>query len=396
MGVGASQLEIAAAEQELSQVLSHVYEAALEPQRWPVVLDVLSQWLGAKRALLFTPAASLGDDGFFYAHGVSAEEMAIWNSRYVGQDFWTARAIERGLFLEGSIVRDGDLSTRRELMASDYYREHLTRMDIGWLMTAVVLSPKDGRTPIVVLSNYRGIDAETGFDEQSRNRLALLLPHLSRSLGVMMRLRQAEMRASASAAALDAMNCGVALLDGQGRILHANRRAESIWRAADGLRSETGQVRIDEPRCQRAWASALRATLAETGRVSHFSEHLQVPRGSGAGSYLLQLSRLPENSRFGPLPAQARVIVFITDTEAGLAPKGETLSRLYELSPAEARTALALGDGARLAIAAARLGLSINTVKTQLKQIYAKTGCSSRADLARLMLSLAALDSPPP
>lgn len=394
--MGASQQEIAAAEHELSRVLSHVYEAALEPQRWPAVLDVLAQWLGAKRALLFTPGASLGNEGFYYAHGVSAEEMAIWSSRYVRQDFWTARVIERGLAFEGSVFRDGDLSTRRELMASDYYREHLTRMDMGWLMTAVVLAPKDGSAPIVVLSNYRGIDAETGFDELARNRLALLLPHLSRSLGVMMRLRQAEMRAAASAAALDAMNCGVALLDGQGRILHANRRAESIWRAADGLRSEAGQVRIDESRCQRAWASALRATLADTGRVAHFSEHLQVPRRSGAGGYLLQLSRLPASSRFGPLPAQARAIVFITDTEADHAPDAETLRRLYELSPAEARTALALGDGAQLAVAAAKLGLSINTVKTQLKQIYAKTGCNSRADLARLLLSLAALDSPAP
>jgi DNA-binding CsgD family transcriptional regulator len=187
---------------------------------------------------------------------------------------------------------------------------------------------------------------------------------------------------------LDALSCGVALLDGQGRVMHANRQAESIWRAADGLRHEAGQIRIDEPRCQRAWGTALRATLTDAGRVAHFSEHLQVPRSSGAGGYLLQLSRLPESSRFGPLPAQARVIVFISDTEQPRAPDAHMLRRLYELSPAEARAATALADGARLAIAAAKLGLSVNTVKTQLKQIYAKTGCSSRADLARLMLSL--------
>ncbi|HEY0956408.1 MAG TPA: hypothetical protein VGE36_16735, partial [Roseateles sp.] len=211
-------------EREFAQLLDMVYEASMAPLQWPQALARAADWLGASRALLFTPGAAVDADGFFYSHGVSAEEMTIWSSRYVGQDFWTARVLERSLAYEGSIFRDGDLSTRQELLASDYYREHLVRMDIGWLLSGVILAPADASLPVVVLSSYRGVDAAQGFDDVARERLALLLPHLSRALAVMLRLRRAEHQAAASASALDALGCGVALLDRRGRIVHANRR----------------------------------------------------------------------------------------------------------------------------------------------------------------------------
>lgn len=386
------------AEREFARLLDVVYEAALQPQQWSLALEHASRWLSASRALLFTPGAAIDVNGFFYSHGVSAEEMTIWSSRYVGQDFWTARVVERGLAYEGSIVRDGDLSTREELLASDYYREHLVRMDIGWLMTGVILAPPDGTLPVVVLSNYRGVHADGGFDDVSRVRMGLLLPHLSRALAVMLRLRRAEHNAAASASALDALGCGVALLDGRGRVVHANRRAESIWCEADGLRRDIqNQIRVSDAAGQRGWHAALCATLDSAGRVAHFSEALSVPRTSGEGGYLLQLSRLPAGGgRFGQVgehAGEACVIVFITDSERVAEPDAQVLIRLYGLSAAEARTAQALAGGARMGTVAETLGLSVNTLKSQLKQIYAKTGCGSRAELTRLLLSVAGVDA---
>ena len=73
----------------------------------------------------------MDDGGFFYSHGVSTEDMTVWGSRYVGTDFWTACVLERRLAFEGSVFRDSDLSTRRKLLASDYDREHLTRMGMA-------------------------------------------------------------------------------------------------------------------------------------------------------------------------------------------------------------------------------------------------------------------------
>lgn len=379
---------VQAPERELSRLLELVYESSCDPSLWPQTLTQLAHWLGATRALLFTPEAGLGSEGFFYSHGVTPEEMTIWSSGFVLKDFWSSRVLERKLDFEGSIFRDQDLSSRQELLASEYYQQHLVRMDMGWLLSAIILGRGDGTLPAVALSVYRGVHASSGFDDTMRDRMALLLPHLSRSLAVMMKLRLAEMRAAAGQAALDALSSGVLLLDARGQLVHANRQARLFVDREDGLLWQADQLMPTDNASRRAWNQALRATLADWGRVAHFSEALTVPRACGTGAYLLQISRMPANSGFDGTQGLARAIVFITDTKQPCAPDIETLVSLYKLSPSEARTAHAMGGGAQLAVVASRLGLSVNTVKTQLKQVYAKTGCSCRADLTRLLMSL--------
>lgn len=53
------------------------------------------------------------------------------------------------------------------------------------------------------------------------------------------------------------------------------------------------------------------------------------------------------------------------------------------LTGAEALLACLIVSGAGLTEAAARLGVSVNTAKTQLKAIFAKTGCHSQSELVR-------------
>ena len=72
----------------------------------------------------------------------------------------------------------------------------------------------------------------------------------------------------------------------------------------------------------------------------------------------------------------------------------DLLMELYRLSPAEARLAVTLSEGDELAEAAQRHGISLNTAKSQLQAIYAKTGTDNRARLTRLLLSLASAALP--
>ncbi len=62
---------------------------------------------------------------------------------------------------------------------------------------------------------------------------------------------------------------------------------------------------------------------------------------------------------------------------------------LRGLTQAEARAALALCDGDSLEAVAIQLNVKLNTLKTHLKSIYAKTSVDNRAALTKLMLSLA-------
>jgi DNA-binding CsgD family transcriptional regulator len=62
------------------------------------------------------------------------------------------------------------------------------------------------------------------------------------------------------------------------------------------------------------------------------------------------------------------------------------ISDLFGLSSSEARLALALSRGKNLEEAAGELGLSLETVRTYSKKIYAKTGARGLPDLVRILM----------
>jgi DNA-binding CsgD family transcriptional regulator len=97
----------------------------------------------------------------------------------------------------------------------------------------------------------------------------------------------------------------------------------------------------------------------------------------------------PQALSFGPsIPA---ALLIFGDPDANPSTPTQALIELYGLTPAEARLMAALVDGERLEDYADRQQISINTVRTQSKQIFAKTGHGRQADLIREVLANPAL-----
>ena len=84
----------------------------------------------------------------------------------------------------------------------------------------------------------------------------------------------------------------------------------------------------------------------------------------------------------------ARHIVFVTDPHRLEIPTVEQLRRQFALTPAEARVTLAMMKGGSYKEVAASLCVSEETIRTQIRAIYAKTRTSDKAGLTRLVLSL--------
>jgi DNA-binding CsgD family transcriptional regulator len=61
------------------------------------------------------------------------------------------------------------------------------------------------------------------------------------------------------------------------------------------------------------------------------------------------------------------------------------------LTPAETRIAIALFNGQTVETYAKETGISINTARWHVKQIYAKTGVKRQTELIRVLLKTTAL-----
>jgi DNA-binding CsgD family transcriptional regulator len=81
----------------------------------------------------------------------------------------------------------------------------------------------------------------------------------------------------------------------------------------------------------------------------------------------------------------ARVIVLVTDPEAGGPPDPSIIRDVMGLTLSEARIASLIGSGLPPREAAAKLGIAEETARKALKQVFTKVGVSRQSELAALM-----------
>lgn len=367
------------------QLVDRVYDAALKPDAWPDVVQSIASFLGKAKGKLFTPLLPADKGGLAVTVGIPEAADHIWATRYRDDDVWVQAGVAKGLMYEGNVVSDEDLVPEEEFVRSRIYREHLRHLDIGRLCCGVVFGLQPSGMPATVFSVARELARPFAADELATVRL--LVPHLSRALGVMFRLRDEELKLAVSLAALDRLSVGVVLLDAGGRIAHSNREGARILDERDGLSRANG-FGFSDPAARAAWARVLPSLLDRSlADVPHFSNTVAVPRPSGRAPLVLQAAPLGTSNAFAA-PSDTSAIVFITDPEAGSELDRAAMRDLYQATAAEALLAELLCRGRTLAEAATERGISEATARTQLAELFQKTGTRRQADLIRVLMSL--------
>lgn len=153
----------------------------------------------------------------------------------------------------------------------------------------------------------------------------------------------------------------------------------------DGLRAENN---LESAKLQRLVAAAA-ATSAGTGLSP--AGGLQVSRKNGPP---LQVFITPVGTVNFDVAETVCAVAFVIDPARKVRPPQEVLRTMFALTPAECRVALLLADGKSPGEILEVLGVSANTLKTQIGSIYAKTGASRQSQLIRLLLTLAAGSQP--
>lgn len=381
---------------QLSDVIGLIYEGATDPSRWTKdILPAVAEYIQVSECFLFTPLHTPQNGGYCFLHGIAQEHLDLYLNKYHNEDVWTSSALEKNLFFEGNVIFGEELVSREQLLESKIYKECLSRdKNMAQMMTSIVLGMAATNSMPVACSFFRGLHHPT-FKEQDRERLRLVLPHLSRSLGVMQRLRSAELTVATSLSALDRLPSGVLLMDASGAVAFANRSAQRMLEDGDGLHLRKlsqaiglGDLVAEDAADSKAIGDAISATLNRDPYVTpHFSMCVTVPHVSGLASYTLQFSALGDHNEFGG--GKFAGIIFIADSAQQVEIDPALLQSAYGLTTAEARVAVALLECSSAQEVADILGTSPHTVRTQIKQIYTKLGVDTRTRFVKLLLGLA-------
>jgi DNA-binding CsgD family transcriptional regulator len=189
---------------------------------------------------------------------------------------------------------------------------------------------------------------------------------------------QVEIPWACAAEVMDCFRIGVILAGARGRVLAANRPAHEIFSLKDGLEFSREFLRTTLPQETTALQD-----LIVAGRAPVL---VSLRRPSGK-TPLAVLIRSLSGGR-GPSSSEWPVaVVFVSDPDQRPDVDPAAIRDLYGLTPAEATVASLIGVGRPVREAARRLGVQANTVRMQLKQVYAKTGARRQAGLVYLIMA---------
>lgn len=184
---------------------------------------------------------------------------------------------------------------------------------------------------------------------------------------------------------LGSIAVGIAVLDVQARVLSADALFERILHEDRGLEIVAGTLIAREPATRSELHEAIRLVLCGEDSESASGRWLQMPGGEPDRTLSLFLAPLPgRQSRGATTPA---VAVFAVDPDLCRAGLEAALAERYDLTAAETRLALGLADGKTLAAIAQEVGVTRETARWTLKQVFLKTGTRRQVDLVRLLLA---------
>lgn len=361
------------------QALQAIYAAALDPSLWQGALDAVSAVHGVVGTQLLHADASQEQLNRSVASGYDSAAGESWDRYYSRINVWAPGMLSMpvGIPWLGERICSFDTLRRTEFY-NDWVRPHGDIAGGG----AIVLDRSPGKLTILggnFPRKYRErLDPAWQFD------LALFGPAIRHALtvnGMMLGLRLERMLAR-EGIATDGM--AVLLVDRQGRLVFADEAGARMGEAGDIVRFR--------PNARLGFSDETLAAAVERLRHDETAVAPVVRRLPGRAEMVTVIPLTDRGIAALNLPPHPpgrspRLAVLVSRQSA---PPGSALSARLGLSEAETEVALHLARGLSPPEIAEARGASLNTVRNQMKSIFAKTGCRRQSEVVALVLRLSA------
>jgi DNA-binding CsgD family transcriptional regulator len=356
-----------AAQSQFEALVDRIYEAAVVPELWPDVLETISALSGSFGGILF--AANAQFSGWTASPRIAPMFAEFFEKGWAARNPRPARGISIGA---AGFVSDHDLFSPDEMDADPTYA-YLRSLGLGWCAGRVATSPSGDR----LLFSWEKRFTDGPFDRATLDSLDAIGAHLARAALIAARLGLE--RARAAAETMRALGLPAAVLSRSHRLLLAN---DLFARFVPSLvQDRRERAVIADPRADALFERAL-ARLRAIGAPAGV-QSLPVPAREGSRPLILHLA--PIRGAAQDVFTAGDLLLIVTELTIGAAPSAGLLQGLFDLTPAEARVARAIAAGRPAAEIARAHGVSAETVRTQLRAIFSKTGVSRQVELVRLL-----------
>lgn len=219
---------------------------------------------------------------------------------------------------------------------------------------------------------------------EERDYLSKLLPHMAKAYDLGLPMRQLDHLRSGALAAIDQLSIGICVLDKDGRMVLSNNEFErQIESYRKFHRTSDGKLYLDNDIDQKNFSSLM-------GHANHHGKFGARPRKEAIKTttdefLCIEVTPITHATAIGTAPLNGS-IVFSTDTSLPFRCNTDPIKSVFGLTDTELSIVETIVDGLSNLEIAERRGRSVETINTQVKSVLAKTKCSTRTQLVRMMM----------
>lgn len=351
-----------------SEFINRVYEASFMPENWPGILSDLAEMTESKGGLLLsTREKSLNWTASESVYGAFDDYL---------KGGWFRRCGRRVCILEqahSEFLREHDYWTEEELENNDIYQEFFYPRDLGCSAGTGLIMPTGDHIVFSVERSHQHGPIEVAHI----TALNAIRPHIARAAMV-----AARMGLQSAATAKDAFSklcVPTILLDMEGAAVDSS---DEVTALSDSIVWGANNRLILKDKNADALLYDALASLGELSGIKSFA----IKDESDCPAYVAHL--VPISRSAHDIFAKGYALLVLNPIDMKGQPSPELLRSLFDLTAAESNVARKLAAGLSVETIAEEGGVSINTVRTQVRKIIEKTGCKKLPEVVSMISNL--------
>ena len=366
-------------QQQLSDLIGVVYDAAIDPSRWEDAIAGAAQFVGGTGAGLFCKDVGVPHASIPHRVGFQTPlPVALFQQIYPAAQGHFLGDLEQP-------IATTDLMSFGELAESELYRQWAEPQGLVDFLSAVVDRTTISTAIFGVFRHRRnGV-----VDDHARRQMRLIAPHIRRAvlIGRMFEFKAAEVATFVDT--FDGLGAGMFLVDAAGRLIHANAAGNAILGASDILNSVGGRLVASDAHIDRTLRDVFAA--AGQGDAALGTKGIAVPLiGKDGERYIAHALPLTSGARRrAGVVGTAAAALFVRKATLTAPSASQAIGSAFKLTPTELRVLMAIVEVGGVPEVAAAFGVADTTVRTHVGRLFEKTGTARQADLVKLVAGYA-------
>ena len=358
---------------DYDQLILAIYQGPTEDQPWSHFLHMVSEKLPGAIASIIFRAPSQGDRGFI-RHIDDGNE---WAKHYDG--YFSEKDPFVGL-PEAEVLSIWDFVGENALLTSEYYTGFMVPLSV---VDVIGFDIHGGEGISISFRLCLMSESDQRFSTSIKDLLHLLSGHLLMAASLHMELLKGQSMLAFMQQHLESLDVAALAIEDNGSILTANQASVPFMKQAQCFSPSTEVLKFCQPSQQEDFQ------LLINHCVNQYRDHGVC---DSTGMLVKNGSQMPITVILKPIPASLEesykrpaVFVMLYNPQRELVINHKLLQEIYGLTTTECNFLDFVMQGEDIKEAAHLLNITVNTARSHMKSIYAKTGINRQIDLINLV-----------